>query len=67
MMQLFPVFGLTQVIEQYLARLHDDRARQRSAEGYPANKTTEQPSHAIRLIAMVIPSRQPKPSTACGD
>jgi len=66
-MQPFPVFGLTQMIEQDLARLHDDRARQRSAEGYPTNEATEQASHVMRLIAMLISPRQPKTSTACGD
>jgi len=66
-MQPFPVFGLTQVIEQDLAKVHDDRARRRAAEGYPADKATEQPSRVTRLVATLIPTRQPKTSTACGD
>jgi hypothetical protein len=66
-MQPFAVFGLTQVIEQDLAKLHDDQARRRAAEGYPADKAMEQASRAARLIAMLIPSRQPKTTTACGD
>lgn len=66
-MQPFPVFGLTSVIEQDLAKLHDDRARRRAAEGYPAEKSANHPSRFARLIAMLIPSRQPKTSNACGD
>ena len=66
-MQPFPVFGLTQVIEQDLAKVHDDRARRRAAESYPANNATEQSSRVMRLVSMLVPSRQPNTSTACGD
>jgi len=66
-MQPFPVFGLTSVIERDLAQRHEEQARQRAAEGYPVDKAMEQPSRVTRLIALFIPTRQPKTSTACGD
>ena len=66
-MQPFPVFGLTSVIERDLAELHDNRARQRAAEGYPVDKAMEQPSRVTRLIALFTPTRQLKTSNACGD
>jgi len=66
-MQPFPVFGLTSVIEQDLAKLHDDRARRRAAEGYQVEKLANQPSSFMRLIALFTPTRQPKTSNACGD
>ena len=66
-MQPFPVFGLTSVIEQDLAELHDNRARRRAAESFPVERLANQPSSFMRLIALLTPSRQPKTSTACGD
>jgi hypothetical protein len=66
-MQPFPVFGLTSAIEQDLAKLHDDRARRRAAEGYPVEKPANQPSHFMRFIALFTRTRQPKTSNACGD
>jgi hypothetical protein len=66
-MQPFPVFDVIRVAERDLAQLHNDRARKRKAEGYPVQKTVEQPSRFTRVLALIIPSRQPKPSTACGD
>ena len=66
-MQPFPIFDVIRVVERDLAQRHVDRARQRAAEGYPASEQTDQPSRFMRLIALLSPSRQPKPSTACGD
>jgi len=66
-MQPFPVFGLTSVIEQDLAKLHGDRARRRAAEGYPVEKLANQPSHFMRFIALFTLTRQPKASNACGN
>jgi hypothetical protein len=66
-MQPFPIFDVVRVVERDLTQWHDDRARQRAAEGYPIEKASEQPSRTTRLIALLMPTRQPKPSSSCGD
>jgi len=66
-MQPFPVFGLARVIEQDLAKLLDDQARRRAAEGYPVEMPANQPSRVMRFTALFTPNRQPKTSNACGN